>query len=172
MTPWMDKTEIDLIISKLRLTDKMLEYGSGGSTTIFSKYVSKYYSIEHVENWHDDVSKELISQELTHIDYHLVKPDYPRTIPTKYEEFKTYIEYPKNFNVKFDKVLVDGRGRQYCAEFIIPYLHKNSIVFIHDYFTRPQYHLIEQWYNVIDSVKNTTQTIVALSPKREYVIKD
>ena len=42
-------------------------------------------------------------------------------------------------------------------------------MFIHDYFTRPQYHLVEQWYNITDSVKNTTQTIVALTPKQKYV---
>ena len=169
MTPWMDKKEINLIISKLKLTDKMLEYGSGGSTVTFSKYVSKYYSIEHVEEWYKDVLKELSVKELLDVSYHLIKPDYPRTIPTKYKEFKTYIEYPKIFNTKFDKVLIDGRGRQYCAEFIIPYLHKDSIVFIHDYFARPQYHLVEQWYDIIDSVKNTTQTIVALTPKQKYV---
>ena len=165
MNPLMDTREINLIISKLRVTDTMLEYGSGGSTTTFSKYVSKYYSIEHVEDWYNKVNTELTNHKFIDVNYNLVKPDSPRTIPTKYEEFKSYIEYPKNFNTKFDKVLIDGRGRQYCAEFIIPYLHKDSIVFIHDYFTRPQYHLVQEWYNIVDYVKNTTQTIVALKLK-------
>ncbi len=165
MTPWMDKREIDLIISNLKITDKMLEYGSGGSTVTFSKYVSKYYSIEHVEEWYNNVNDKLQTMELLDVNYNLVKPDSPRTIPTKYDEFKTYIEYPKNFNTKFDKVFIDGRGRQYCAEFILPYLNEDGFVFIHDYFTRPQYHLVEQWYDVVDGIKNTTQTLVVLKKK-------
>lgn len=165
MTPWMHKNEIDFIKSKLKLTDTMLEWGSGGSTTLFSYLVSRYYSIEHVEDWYNKVSSELKNHPSLNVNYFNIPPDFPRTIPTKYSEFKTYIEYPKNFNSKFDKVLIDGRARAQCAKFILPYLKENSIVFIHDYFARPQYHIVEEHYEVIDGVKNTLQTIVALKPK-------
>ena len=37
--------EIDLIQSYLNDKKIMLEYGCGGSTTIFPKYVKEYYSI-------------------------------------------------------------------------------------------------------------------------------
>ena len=35
MKIWMSQEEIDLITSKLKSTDIMLEWGSGGSTTEF-----------------------------------------------------------------------------------------------------------------------------------------
>jgi len=42
----MDKREIEKIISYLKPEDRMFEWGCGGSTVYFSKYVSFYRSIE------------------------------------------------------------------------------------------------------------------------------
>jgi hypothetical protein len=139
MKPWMSYQEISLVTSCLLPEHTMLEWGSGGSTVTFSPLVKNYYSIEHVEEWYKDVDKSLTKNKLK-VNNNLVKPDKPRTIPTKYEEFKTYIEYPKTFDVKFDRVLIDGRARVQCAEYIIPYLNDNALVLVHDFWKRPQYH--------------------------------
>lgn len=168
MTPWMHHSEINLIKSNLTPTDTMLEWGSGGSTIEFSPLVKKYYSIEHIEKWHQQVGDAIKSKNYLNTNCHLIVPDYPRTIPTKYREFKSYIEKPTEFNTKFDKVLIDGRGRQYCAAYILRHLVPSSIIFIHDFWERPAYHGVLKWYNEVDSIKNTTQTIVALAPKPEY----
>jgi len=165
MIPWMHPNEIQFVISHLKLTDVMLEWGSGGSTTTFSMYVSKYHSIEHVHDWYTKVDTELKNYPLLDMSYKHIPPDLPRTKPTRYEEFKTYIEYPSSLDIKFDKVFIDGRARAQCAKFILPYLKKDSVVFIHDYFARPQYHYIEEYYNIIGGIRNTEQTIVALTPK-------
>jgi len=34
-----------------------------------------------------------------------------------------------------------------------------------NYFNRPNYHIVENWYNVVDSVKDTNQTLVILKKK-------
>lgn len=168
MTPWMHSLEIDLIKSNLNPSDIMLEWGSGGSTISFSPLVKKYYSIEHVEKWYQQVGNTIKSKNYLNVNYHLIPPNYPRTKPTKYTEFKSYIEKPTEFNTKFNKVLIDGRGRQYCAAYILRHLTPSSIVFIHDFWKRPQYHKVLDWYNEVGSIKNTLQTIVALSPKPKY----
>jgi len=165
MTPWMNQKEIDFVTSQLKISDTMLEWGSGGSTVLFSNYVSKYYSIEHVKEWYINVSNELTKYPLLDVTYKHIAPDFPRTKPTQYIEFKTYIEYPGTLGLKFDKVFIDGRARAQCAEFILPYLKKDSIVFMHDYFKRPQYHIVEKFYDVIGGITDTTQTIVALRKK-------
>lgn len=166
MRPWMDYKEIDLIKSYLTPTDIMLEWGSGGSTTTFSPLVSKYYSIEHVKDWYIKVDKELekvqLGSKVTNI---LQEPDFPRTIPTKDWEFESYINYPSKFNTNFDKVLIDGRGRQYCATYILDYLNPGAKVFIHDFWQRPQYHYILEYYTEVASVKDTLQTLVILEKK-------
>jgi hypothetical protein len=44
-------------------------------------------------------------------------------------------------------------------------LKEDSIVFIHDYWVRPQYHIVEKWFDVVDKIDNTRQTLVSLKLK-------
>ena len=89
MTPWMDDTEIALILKHLYYTDTMLEWGSGGSTTYFPHFVNKYYSIEHDAEWSMKVKEEM----LPNVEFHHVPWDAPRTKPTQRSQFETYIRH-------------------------------------------------------------------------------
>jgi len=165
MQIWMSNEEIDLIKSNLDPSHIMLEWGSGGSTTEFPKYVKKYYSIEHDPSWFDNVKKETPDN----VDYHLIELDKPLTDPTQKTQVQTYLDFVDKLGVeKFDRVLIDGRGRGWCAEKVLPYLKEDSIVFIHDYWQRSQYFIVEKWYDVIDYVQSG-QSIVALKPKKEVL---
>ena len=77
--------EIDLIQSYLSDKKIMLEYGCGGSTTIFPRYVKKYYSIEHNLDWFWNVQQEIYNDKLDNVEIHLC--DIPKGVPTKREEF-------------------------------------------------------------------------------------
>lgn len=165
MTPWMSLQEISLIENYLTPDMTMLEWGSGGSTVTFSKSVAKYYSIEHVKDWYSKVDQKLAELQLKgKVDNILIEPDLPRTIPTKYEEFKTYIEYVDKLNIKYDAVLIDGRARAQCAERVLDYLNPGAVVFIHDFWQRPQYHSVLEFYTEIASVKYG-QSLVVLKKK-------
>jgi len=195
--------EIELIQSYLSDKKIMLEYGCGGSTTIFPKYVKKYYSIEHNLDWYWKVQEEIIEDKLDNVNVHLC--DIPKGVPTKREEFwdmydenllyasehldsnipsfedcvypkdkyvwSEYIDYVDKLNVKlFDVVLIDGRARTDCAYKILNYINKSSIVFIHDFWPRPEYHKVFEWYDEVVSIKDTQigdggQTIVGLQKK-------
>jgi len=166
MNVMMSPSQITGIEKYLNKTDVMLEYGSGGSTLHFSKYVDKYYSIEHHEGWFRDVNSNIQSD--SNITYNYVKANYSgedvgsliakqnltqKQIDTilqeyplceeniqyscvgRYSQFTDYINYIDKLNVEqFDKVLIDGRSRTVCAYKILSYLHKDSIVFIDDFF--------------------------------------
>ena len=195
--------EIDLIQSYLSDKKIMLEYGCGGSTTIFPRYVKKYYSIEHNLDWFWNVQQEIYNDKLDNVEIHLC--DIPKGVPTKREEFweryddnilyasehldtnipsfedcaypkdkyvwSEYIDYVDKLNVKlFDVVLIDGRARTDCAYKILNYINKSSIVFIHDFWPRPEYHKVFEWYDEVVSIKDTQigdggQTIVGLQKK-------
>ena len=49
----------------------MLEYGCGGSTTIFPKYVKKFYSIEHNLDWFWNVQQEIYNDGLDNVEIYL-----------------------------------------------------------------------------------------------------
>jgi hypothetical protein len=149
---WMSNGEINLIKKYLNPNMTMLEWGSGGSTLEFSKLVKEYISIEHDHAWYLKIKKELNNRNLNNVDYHYIPNDLPRSYPhTKEEEFRSYIDLPWTFPnpYHYDVVLIDGRGRNWCAEYIRDLLNPQAIVFIHDW-DRPKYHEVLQWYKIID----------------------
>ncbi|MBC8147589.1 MAG: hypothetical protein H8E98_06345 [Bacteroidetes bacterium] len=80
--------------------------------------------------------------------------------------WKDYIDFIDRFEtISFDFIFIDGQSRPNCAKKALDYIGNESIVFIHDYFKRPQYHVVEQDYEIIGRIEDTLQTIVALKPK-------
>lgn len=158
---WMQEKEFIMITDVLNDDTVMLEWGSGGSTIAFSSMVSKYYSIEHDEEWYNKIKLELeTSYPLNDIDYRCVKQNKEiDTSQSTYEQFKDYIDAVDDFNTKFDVVFIDGRARRLCAKKVIPYLKPSSIVFIHDYVLRTPYWVVEDYFELIDSCTDTVQTI-------------
>lgn len=171
MKPWMSQTEIDKILKYLKPNHKMLEWGCGGSTLFFPDYVEKYYSIEHNENWYNEI-KDQVKENVTIVNIqresdtgNLKSSNYEGLDKTsRYKDFNKYIKYPAKFETIFDAVLIDGRARPECGKFITNYISNDSIIFVHDYFDkkhRAHYHVLEEQYKVIDYVK-TGQTLAVL----------
>lgn len=161
MKPWMHNKEIAKIEQYLAPNDIMLEWGSGGSTLRFSKLVGKYYSIEHKKEWYDK-----LNIENNYVFRYLVPKSKGNN---KKEMFDEYIKFPSKLDVKqFDKVLIDGRARFECAKYILPFISRSGIVFIHDFFQPHKYDdyaRVFSYYNLIDSVEDTQQTLAILKKK-------
>jgi len=174
MKPWMSQQEIDTILKYLKPNFTMLEWGCGGSTMLFPKYVANYYSIEHNKDWYDKMLQD-VPKNVTLNFVAMNSHSSPNQRSTSYEtlekssrskDFYNYIHYPSNLNKVFDIVLVDGRARPECAKYITNYITKDSIVFVHDYFPKPRthYRVLEEKYKIIDSIK-TGQTLAVLQLK-------
>jgi predicted O-methyltransferase YrrM len=141
--PWMHPNEINLILMFLHPDHSMLEWGCGGSTVLFSKYVKEYYSIEHNKEWHSQVTQKISDSKLDNIKFIHVPTDdgiekdfLPETEGqnlTHKERYNTYIKYPHKFNVKFDRILIDGRARQFCIDECLSLLKDDGLVFFHDF---------------------------------------
>lgn len=148
MDMWMNAQDKDFFLNSLNTTDDYIEWGSGGSTLNVINKVSSIVSIEHDEKWYEIVSKEIPPG--TNIDYRYVPSDKPRSFPhVKREEFETYITEVHRIGKTYDKVLIDGRARVWCAEEVREHLNPNAIVFIHDWTIRPFYHQVIEWYKVV-----------------------
>ena len=52
---------------------------------------------------------------------------------------------------RFDKVVVDGRVRPFCAFKAIEYMDENSTLIVHDFTTRPWNHSILEWFDLTDT---------------------
>jgi hypothetical protein len=175
----MHEKEMALILKYIPENAVMLEWGSGGSTFYFSKRARKYFSIEHNEKWGKTVqarvgwnefwAKLLTGRKERKVEYHIVKPNAAApALPSKIEDYRDYVDQVDRLGVpRFDIVLIDGRARDHCAEKILKYIDGSSIVFIHDFFMpgREYYGRVLEMYDVVDSVKDTPQTLVALRKK-------
>jgi len=59
LAPMMDAAEIDVIRAFLKPDAVMFEYGSGGSTREWARYVKKVYAAEHIAVWAERVAASL-----------------------------------------------------------------------------------------------------------------
>ncbi len=157
----MKKEELELIKKYLDLTDIVLEWGCGGSTILFSKYVKKYYSIEHAFPWYYKI-KQLVPKNVVMT---FVPPNSnKKNLPIEFQ-FKDYIKKVNNLKVSFfNKVLIDGRARTWCAEEVLLYVNEDSVIFIHDFYSRPRYHGIFKFYKEVDGIKD----LIVLKKKITY----
>lgn len=139
---------------------KLIEWGSGGSTTMFLELLKpgqKLISIEHNEEWYNKVTAALENHpKRAQLEYLFIPPDgvdlrfWGYGIPN--EENPVFLEEYINPEKAFDDLeifnadfyLVDGIARGACLSFIYGRLkgsREDVAVYIHDYVGR------EQWYD-------------------------
>lgn len=174
---WMSLQEASLIESYLDAQDVMLEFGAGYSTMWFSQFVKDYYSIEHNETWFNVIKAQInATRKNVHLQVAPVEKGYKGWgggfEEGTYQQFEHYVKAVDNFKVtRFDKVLVDGRARAFCLEYVLKFLHPKSLVFIHDYQDRYFYHgTAEQFYQKVAETYEG-QSLAVLRPKPEALKK-
>lgn len=174
----MNADEIDYFkqfLSEMKPGTKFVEWGSGGSTTLFLDYFpdKKLISIEHNEGWYDKVN-EALNDEPNRENFHylFIPPKQPLDfygygVPK--EENPTFNDEYINPETAFEDVaiwdadvyLVDGISRGAClATVFAKAKNRNATVFIHDYAGR------EDWYrwavNLYPKVEQVGSTLLKL----------
>lgn len=143
------KNEEEFFFNEINKNSKVLEYGSGISTTEIANKCKTILSVEHQENWYDKMKNEIPNN----CELIFKSPDLPYIEGGHcgtYEEFKSYIEAPIN-NGPFDVILIDGRARVSCVSICHKISHENTIVFIHDYH-REEYQEALNYLELINQV--------------------
>ena len=172
-TPLMHKEEYKFIEKYLNNDDILLEWGAGSSTIYFSGIVKQIISIEHDIDYYQQFKKNIDAFNIQNVSLNYVKGvEVSDNKKFRHIAFKDYIEFPKTNNLKFTKVLIDGRARKHCAKFVYDLIDENMIVFIHDFnFNNVEGYIDEEYfddilskYDIIDRV-TTGQGIVALKKK-------
>eukprot|EP00192_Tetraselmis_astigmatica_P011542 CAMPEP_0117661920 /NCGR_PEP_ID=MMETSP0804-20121206/7789_1 /TAXON_ID=1074897 /ORGANISM="Tetraselmis astigmatica, Strain CCMP880" /LENGTH=352 /DNA_ID=CAMNT_0005468809 /DNA_START=73 /DNA_END=1130 /DNA_ORIENTATION=- len=169
----MSAAEQALVMDSLGSEKTMLEYGTGGSTKYYSRFVRHYYTIEHNQRFFEMMKPDL--DALPNVVAHLepVEKGYNGWTggmnAGNYEQFHNYVHAIDKLGVKhFDVVLVDGRARVACTVNALKYLHEDSVVLIHDFRGRSRgrrYNQVLHFYDKID----LADTIIRLRPKPEML---
>lgn len=131
--PLMNEWEYKFIEKFLTKEDTLLEWGSGNSTLYFSGLVKKLISIEHDEDYYNVIKTTIDVNKPDNVELYHVEPTVRNQNIKRYDQLKDYIEFPVKQNFQFSKILIDGRARKECAQFIFDHIDDNVIVFIHDF---------------------------------------
>ncbi len=157
MMPGSEVQKLRDLLSRTRIASggrlAYLEYGSGGSTTEFTKYASVAVSIEHDTDWCNVVRERLAKSEIRHVRQICVAKENSTHGGSEgdYVSFERYIDAVDSAGLPrvYDFVLIDGRARLGAALKVLPYLHDNSVVVVHDT-ARKRYDGVEKYYEVVD----------------------
>ena len=153
MKPMMTRRDSQMITEAYSKHKRYFEIGTGGSTfTAVKQGVLVMGAVESDRDWHN-LMKRVIPTEcganLQLVDFYTKNClGYPAK-NTTYEDWKKYFR-SYNPEYKADMIMIDGRFRVACALNILPYITNETAVFIHDFFDRPRYHVVLQFYNIVN----------------------
>jgi len=138
MTPQVGKEKVLYIKSFLKERSKygpvsVLEWGSGGSTVYFSKWLQEegidyeWVSLEYDSEWYEVVINNICDERTKVVLFEANGNPKSRDVP-----MDDYVSYPKTLNKKFDLVFIDGRKRRRCTLEAKDLVKKDGIVLVHD----------------------------------------
>jgi hypothetical protein len=163
MQPWMHKDELAAISALLQPSDRVLEFGSGGSTHWLAERVSEVHTIEHDQQW----ASRVIAMAPANVTLHWRRPQWAwkKGTPSQPGQFSEYLAVPAQIGRIWDAVLIDGRARLEAALGVASFLKPGGWLFFHDWFARQRYvdrlGELQASYELIDErcVRSTGQTL-------------
>lgn len=123
--PWMPFSVIYWLRKRLKPSMSVFEYGSGGSTLFFAKYVNNVTSIEHVQEWTDMLNEKLEVKGFTNAKVYCIPRESNKKTDADYEKYARSIQHTEK---KYDVIVIDGRARVQCAIHAITHVKKKGII--------------------------------------------
>ncbi|MGE0232967.1 MAG: hypothetical protein AB7O39_00900 [Flavobacteriaceae bacterium] len=165
MAVWMSEAETELFVRFLSMSDDYFEFGMGGSTVLAAGLVKR--SIRSVDSdmaWMDRTRKAIGEArpqvELIHVD---IGPTRDWGHPAGRGHEARFPDYSRSIRRrdtrKVDFCLVDGRFRVACFLTALAWLDRDAILAVHDYRSRPEYHVVERFARPIAEAEDMTMFV-------------
>ncbi|WP_110689282.1 O-linked N-acetylglucosamine transferase, SPINDLY family protein [Salinicola endophyticus] len=173
--PFMSDAEKELFRDALTRASSYFEFGSGGSTVWAIESGLEVEGVESDGKWLDVVKAKLGEKcRSTYID---IGPTGAWGFPTSEVAIANYGNYSRHildFAKPFDLTLIDGRFRVACTVATVIHILKTADdigkprIFIHDFWNRPNYHVVLDYLQPIRRV----DTAGLFRVKSNLVIED
>lgn len=167
--------ERKFLINNISTAKRYLEFGSGGSTflALIETSIENITSVESDKKWLEHLEKWQIISENINKRLRFLHIDIGKTgewgIPIELNRKELFPSYSKKAflsGVNYDVIFIDGRFRVACAIQAILNSSKDTKIIIHDFINRPQYHVILDYTDIVDTV----DSMVLLKIKENYNI--
>jgi hypothetical protein len=146
----MQQHEIVLFKNFLSCAQSYFEFGTGGSTCLAASLVKgPICSVDSSKEWLDKVRDEMPASEFERrLVYADIGPTGVWGYPSDQSDREKFLNYHElvwaDSRLRYELYLVDGRFRVACFAQIIKRMNSDSIVAMHDYRSRKQYHIVEK----------------------------
>jgi hypothetical protein len=133
--PWIPFAARAFLDGLLRPTDRVWEWGAGGSSLYFAERAAAVVSVEEDANWRDFIADELAARSLGNVDLRLIPPvegvpgedvSDPACYCEPHREGLSYRDYVVAIDGEagesLDLVFVDGAARPSCIAHALPKL--------------------------------------------------
>lgn len=162
-----DKKLFEKYISNAKI---YFEYGSGSSTynAVLKSNLKKIIVVESDKEWYNKLNNIIVDKEKLLFNY-IEMDTLPNTLGnpgpnSKKEDWINYsdviIKIPKDISSKIDLILIDGRFRVACCLKCFNIINDNCIILFNDFFNRDKYHIVLDFYNVIDKTNSNTMAVL------------
>ena len=157
----LSKNEQEFLKENIAKVNTYLEFGSGGSTFIclMNSNANRIISVESDLNWIDylrkwNIIKRAEKKRLKFFSVNIGKVgDWGS--PIEEDKKELFPDYSKNVFNEYqdnDLIFIDGRFRVACAIQAALNSSINTKIMMHDYTNRENYHIIEQFLDVVKTV--------------------
>lgn len=113
--PWTTYPFIDFIKPRLNNELTVFEYGSGYSTLFFARYTKAVTSVEHDENWYNELRRRT-----------------PVNVEILLREKNLFVKSIEEKNKKYNLIFIDGENRVQCLKESITHLENNGVIILDD----------------------------------------
>lgn len=171
MEPHFSINDKNLFYKYLNNVNVYFEYGSGGSTYQASirKNIKTIYTVESDITWQEKLKKTIINPD---IDLNYIynemdtkpntwgNPGINSTNIQKINYSNQITKLSKKQQDSIDLVLIDGRFRVACCLKCYDIIRYNSYIAFDDFLNRPQYHIVLDYFDIIDKTQDNTMVIL------------
>ena len=147
--PHLRKEELMAFLSLLTKDTIFFETGSGCSSIIAKYYAKKTYAVEGCAKFYEFGIKNGLKDIILFND---LKPDNPKwSYPGKKSDINDWKKYFQAYKKEYDAdiILIDGRFKIATAMDMFNKIRDDTIILLHEYYSRPSYFIIENYYNYI-----------------------
>lgn len=160
--PRMTSREVECYKSLLANCARLVEYGVGGSTVLACSHaVPHITAVESDPDWIEKVRNNRNVRDaekagrlaLIYADIGPVGRQGRPADRSKIDDWPRYASAPWNANAPPpDLVLIDGRFRVACAMQALLNGTDDTMITIHDFFSRPKYHVVRQFADLVTAI--------------------
>lgn len=165
--PHMYLKELFLFKTLCKNKNVFIEFGSGGSTIFLLNKGKRVFSVESDPEFYQYMNEISLVQKLNGTSLHLSLIDLgkhngwgiPLSLEKKEDWYKYYTQIWERINpqkTKVDAIYIDGRLRVCCTLYsilkLVEYGWTDTLLIIHDFWNRKQYHIVKKFLKECKSV--------------------